>query len=119
MHSLPKEELLQQILQENFSNDQKMFDEIALVFLGNQQRLLDELKSALIDKNTPRIAKAAHKLRGASSLFHLKSLTERLQRLESHAKEERLDSTTASTYLERIEVEVAMLCSDLHHWQMR
>jgi PAS domain S-box-containing protein len=59
---------------------------IAAVFLEESARLMVEIRAALDQRSTPRVANAAHTLKGALGLFDVQSATDAAQRLEEIAR---------------------------------
>jgi CheY-like chemotaxis protein len=78
---------------------------IAAVFLEESARLIVEIRAAIDQRSGPRVAQAAHTLKGALGLFDVQTATHAAQRLEEIARSASLDGADESFQALRVELD--------------
>ena len=90
---------------------------VARMFLEESARLLGEIRAAIDQRSTSRIAQAAHALRGALGIFDADKATDAVQRLEKLARSSALEAAeeryqTLRLELDRLRKMIAQLADE-------
>jgi two-component system, sensor histidine kinase and response regulator len=78
---------------------------VARMFLDESARLLGEIRAAIDQRSTSRIAQAAHALRGALGIFDAEKATDAVQRLEKLARSSALEGAEERYQTLRLELD--------------
>ena len=71
-------------------NDEELLREMLAIFLSTYGEQLQVIRTALTDRDSVALVKAAHRLKGTLSVFGITALTEKAAALETMGKHGRL-----------------------------
>lgn len=97
--------------------DEDFVDELVGVFLGCASELLEDLRSAIDDRDSGRIEAAAHKLKGAASQFQPQEVLElslKLEHMGRDGQHDGIDQTFAT-----LEQSLVIFVSELNQYMDR
>lgn len=80
------------VVAEQFPGGQEDIMEVAKIMLEQCEPMLEEIKTGLEMQDAKQVQRGAHTLKGAASVFGIKTVTEQAMRLEKHAQQLNLES---------------------------
>jgi signal transduction histidine kinase/DNA-binding response OmpR family regulator len=67
---------------ERFDGQTELFDQVRLIFLGQIPPFIDEMRQAVRNRDSHRVAEAAHKMKGAAGMFASPRMVAGLMKLQ-------------------------------------